>query len=266
MTKDPLDILERLTAGDVSKDLARIIAFCLSDGTVSRRKANKGESFTVMFFNKDKKLHEIFNRSIENIFNIKPKILPNKRCLSSIVHSKNVVLTLIRISNSFRTKACNSFPVCPVWSRKAREGSCFICKPISINGTPFPAISFDWLEKAREESVVEFFKVLFSCDGGVSIWISNGKTRREVMLGCAHPILLDKFKEKLENLLKVKIGKKDNGLRINSLEAIKRFRDKIGFIEGCVAERGKFKGIEKNILLNHAILGSLPAGRKPCES
>ena len=62
---------ERLTAGSVLKEIAKIIAFCLSDGCVSRRNASKGgQAFTIEFFNKDKCLHEIFSQSFIKTFGV----------------------------------------------------------------------------------------------------------------------------------------------------------------------------------------------------
>jgi len=223
---------ERLTAGSVLKEIAKIIAFCLSDGCVSRRNASKGgQAFTIEFFNKDKCLHEIFSQSFIKTFGVFPTLLPAKRTLCSLIHSREITLHLLKLCNSFRTRACNSHPICPVWNGKSTEGSCFNSLPTMIKGIPFPTIILPkWVNIPEISS--EFLKIFFSCDGGVSIWISNNKFHKEISLGCGHPLLLQQIKILTEKVLNIPVKEKKNGIRLSKTESIRRFKEKNRICKG----------------------------------
>jgi hypothetical protein len=175
------------------------------------------------------------------------------------INSKEVVSQILCIVNACRTKACHNTPSCPKL-RKRNYQSCSKCKPIHHFGKKYPLIQIpDFITKDKE-CTRSFLRVVFSCDGGVSLYprIGHNKLRieRELFVGCKHPLLRKQYVKLLKVFQIDPMNKPNKGkVLIRDLKNMKRFEEKIGFLPNVNAtgDSKYWKGVEKNRMLKFAI-------------
>jgi hypothetical protein len=112
------------------RELSRLLGYLLTDGYISQR---KNSIWSIGILNKNAPILNDFKRLMRKIFkiqNFKRKKAPDGTP-EIYINNKKVCITLLRLINSARTRACDSWPVCPKMKGKP-YGSCLICKPIKI--------------------------------------------------------------------------------------------------------------------------------------
>ena len=122
-----------------------------------------------------------------------------------------------------------------------------------------PTISF--LLKSRIKLQILAFRIAMACDGSIGVSFErNGNLRPKLRLGCAHPLLIKEWRVLTEKIgLKMNIEKDRNtwsgfhSLETNLIKEIKKFHEMGGFLPDVVIERGRFKGVSKNTILNLAL-------------
>ena len=104
--------------------------------------------------------------------------------------------------------------------------------------------------------LAEYLKIIASTDGGVAFYQSKRndgyvRTERHVIIGCKDELIKEQMSELFSRLnIDTRIVKE--GLRISGRSNLKKFRDKIGFVPGCLvtAKSPKWKGYTKNKVLD----------------
>jgi len=228
------------------------ITLLLTDGGISRISKNSLEIFLTT---NSKELQEIFIKNLtENFGKIKFTIVPNGTVTKIRVCNKKIGEILLGLSNSFRTRACNTFPVCPKLKGEMKKLPCKKCKP--INGFPptkIPEVIMDGNQLQKRLAL----KIAMSADGGVEFHLvkQNGKIRwqRRLFLRCHNPNLKQQWKKLFEDC-GFTITETDNEIRISGKEQLEKFKNEIGFVKGVKVVKSKFwNGLTKNELLEKAI-------------
>ena len=104
--------------------------------------------------------------------------------------------------------------------------------------------------------LAEYLKIIASTDGGVAFYQSKRndgyvRTERHVIIGCKDELIKKQISELFSRLdINTRIVKE--GLRISGRSNLKKFRDEIGFVPGCLvtAKSTKWKGYMKNQVLD----------------
>ncbi len=105
----------------------------------------------------------------------------------------------------------------------------------------------------------EFLKYYSTCDGGPefrvyrrasgSIQIGSG-----IKIGCLNPSIRSQLKSLFKSL-GIRVSVRTDGLEVLSLEALEKFRDRVGFLEESKVRRGKLlRGVPKNDVVELMIL------------
>jgi hypothetical protein len=116
------------------KKLAAI--FLLTDGHLSRQK----HTWQIGFTNNSKLLRSKFMQLMKELGIKKFRLSRSKAGVPTIrCHSKKIGDQLIALTNSFRTKACTSYPACGKINKK-HQGSCKYCNPVIYNHKAYPRI------------------------------------------------------------------------------------------------------------------------------
>ncbi|MEM5793317.1 MAG: LAGLIDADG family homing endonuclease [Candidatus Aenigmatarchaeota archaeon] len=220
-----------------------LVVMLLAEGNVRVRK----KEVAIVFTNKCEELRSKFREIAEEL----GQEVHKKGKKQLVIYSKDLGRQLLELSRSFRTKPCASGKqnACPVTKRKIKLGpSCNICEPLISDGKKFPPTTFPkTILNANPDNIAKYLRIFCSCEGGVVI----GKDKRndEVIIRVTHPKLREQIIEMFEKVgIKVKIRGKSL-IYIKKLSEIRKFKEKIGFLEGCKAMRGKNVEIEKNRLL-----------------
>ncbi len=106
------------------------------------------------------------------------------------------------------------------------------------------------------EIVAKYLRIIASTDGGVAFYHNKRndgyiRAERHIIVGCKNPVVRNQIQELFSKLdIKTRIVKE--GLRISGRENLERFRDKVGFIPGCLVTSKSFRwrGYTKNEVLN----------------
>ncbi|MHA1410580.1 MAG: LAGLIDADG family homing endonuclease, partial [Candidatus Odinarchaeia archaeon] len=204
----------------------------------------------IHFTNQSDVLLGLFRREIKKFSKAKIHEQQKERGITLRVFDKNLVSEMLKISPSFRTKACDSFPKCTCICHKTNK-KCQKCT--DIYGKKWPLVKIKKGFFKNKKQICSFLQVYASCDGYPSIFPrphSWSKVERIVAIVCQHPLL----KQQLSHLLS-RVGidhkiKKD-GLFMRSKSSIKKFKDKIGFYPGVkMTGNSKYwKGLTKNHVL-----------------
>ncbi len=237
------------------RQLTILAGYLLTDGGITSR-GKKG--WTIYFRNKDKQIIDSFRKQLF-LCSGKNGYVTKRTDGTDFVrlHSQNLANRLFTLSKSYRTKACENFPVCKHLSGK--RSSCLKFGTITIEGIQYPKAQIPDIVFRSEKLAKDFLKIYASCDGGISV--TNTKNRRgskflvrKIFISVKHPTL----NNQLTNLLK-KIGfspsQYKDQIRLTRKEDILKFQREIGFIEGSkISNDSKFlSGFEKNFILEKVI-------------
>jgi hypothetical protein len=102
----------------------------------------------------------------------------------------------------------------------------------------------------------EFLKYFASCDGGVSISVSQRNDNNclqvyiSIKIGSTNPQLKALLKQMLEDLGFTKVLSHRSGLYLKNLEVFIKYQREIGFLPEARVKRGNFQGFTKNEMLN----------------
>ena len=228
----------------MSNTLNELAVMLLAEGNVRIRNRDT----TIVFTNKSRVLRDKF-REIGRKLGQKVHEKGEKQL---VIYSKDLGKELLELSKSFRTKPCDTGKqnACPVTKGRSNiNHSCSICNPIIVGGKKFPPTTFpENILKEKPDKIAEYLRIFCSCDGGVVV--GNDKRNDEVIVRVTHP----KLREQIVKMFKgIGIDVKTRGtslIYIKKVSDLRKFKEKIGFLDGCEAMRGKHIGIEKNQLLN----------------
>jgi len=124
---------------------------------------------------------------------------------------------------------------------------------ITRNKTCIP----NFIMKENDRDVIaKYLRIVASTDGGVAFYKNRRKdgytrTERLIIIGCKNKVIREQLQRLFSKLgIKTRIVKE--GLRISGRKNLTRFRDRIGFLPGCLVTSKSFrwKGHTKNEVLN----------------
>jgi len=219
----------------------RLIAILLSDGYVNPR------NYTVSFTENEElvsRLIQEFNQ-VEGI-RLDWKVEKHHNSLRARTYSKRLVEALYKKCNSFRTRPCNQHPAC------TDKKTCKICK--QLLNYPVIELSDNLIRTATQKQ--EFLKYFASCDGGVSISVSQRNDNNclqvyiSIKIGSTNPQLKALLKQMLDDLGFTKVLSHRSGLYLKNLEDFIKYQREIGFLPEARVKRGNFQGFTKNDILN----------------
>jgi len=225
-----------------TKTMARLIAFLLSDGGLSRRT----HTSVIHFSSRSPVLMKAFRETVGRI----AKCLHiNRQKHDCFIISKNLGELLLDLSPSYRKSPCNSHPVCPILKGRA-VGPCKKCKPSQYAGRLFPPVKIPSFVMKDRRLWPEFLQIISSAEGYVKIWERDGDLKAGVGIACAHPMLARSYCYMLKQL-GIMCAFDGRAVMIRQKKSIKSFSDKINFLSGVtVSEHSpKWKGYEKKELL-----------------
>lgn len=164
---------------------------------------------------------------------------------------------LFELSPSYRTKACDVYPICR--HLKGKRSSCKLFGTIKINGVEYPKAQVPNSVFKSMKLAKDFLRIYATCDGGISIVpAKNNKGSwflvRKIFISVKHPFLGNQLVGLLKNLGFSPLQYSDQ-IRIVKKDDIQKFYKEIGFIKGAkISGDSKFlNGLEKNYVLNLAI-------------
>lgn len=235
-----------------NSDIAKLVALLLTDGSVSIA----SRTCRIVFAGNCDELHHEFKRLMQQVFGIHNFYIrtDSKGVKITVCSSVNAGKTLREICNTFRTKACKTFPICGKF--RNRPNACLKCKAAIINGIQFPTVNINILKKLSKDDLYNVLKLMFSADGGVVLGVKWHKTlnkwefTRRIVLKCSNPNLRKKLK-KLLHKINIDAKEWDSSLAIDKKSDIKRFSENIKFIDSIeVSPKSIYwTGFKKNDVL-----------------
>ena len=230
-----------------------LVALCLSDGGVGF----SSETMYIHFTNNSQVLLEMFKNEVRKFSQNKIHKQIKPRGITLRVFDKNLVDQLLKISPSYRTRACNHFPFCPFIKEGDLKYKIGEHDHFESNDSKYAEIIIpeEIFQTSADKS--RFLRIYASCDGYPSIFPRSNSwsaVERIVAIVCHHPSLKQRLHELLDDL-NVNHTVKPNSLEMRSQEAITQFNKKIGFIRGVkMTGNSKYwEGIEKNEILRKII-------------
>ncbi|MBI2573816.1 MAG: hypothetical protein HYV78_00240 [Candidatus Wildermuthbacteria bacterium] len=237
LADDPSETTCRIP--QMNRELAILLALLFTDGCVSPKRK---QSWRIYFSNMSPTLVELFRSCMLRVFYLNPlriRIRKNSsEMVIGVVDSKEIGNYLIEKFGTFRT--------------------------LRFKNGKFPATKLPIEELVKSKYTPDFLKVAFSCDGGLCFYPARRKGARggtiwlirTVFLTCIHPQLRRDY-TKLLNFegIKTREVARDGKIKIEREEDIRKFYEKVGFINGVEATKhSKFwKGQEKQKILEHMI-------------
>lgn len=209
-----------------------LVALCLSDGGIGF----SSSTMYIHFTSSSNVLLDFFKREIRKFSNAKIHVQHKPRGTTLRVYDKDLVQDLLAISPSYRTRPCNHFPKCPILKKKEKIPTYGIHEHLFHNGLVFAEVAIPedlfrtQLDKAR------FMRIYTTCDGYPSIFPrkhSWSAVERMVAIVCHHPFLKKRLHEILFNL-RIPHKIKPYSLVMRSQDAIRKFKEKIGFVDGVL--------------------------------
>lgn len=230
--------------------IEKIIAYLLTDGGISA----DGRIYVA---NTSDAIIEDFKKQITETFGPQ-KFSFNRASSAKIIRfsSAKARETLLALSPSYRTRACEKFPKCPrVKNPKFRVLSCLKCE--STNGFP-PTKIPDIVMNSNKEIKQSFLMRVFSADGGPVLTERNRRNylemRRMIVLSCSNPTIQAQYMMLLSEF-GIKPRKNGIQLQIERKEDIEKFKNQINFLPGVRVTKGKrWKGVEKRKVLEFMCL------------
>lgn len=229
---------------DRTLELAKLMGMVLTDGGISCG----GGKFRLHFTTTSPVLEESFRSMATRILKRKITVDRSHGAVKQIVWVHDIRDMFDELSPSFRTQACDSFPISPCLKGLPIHSEHIVEGDKIFPPTKIPDFVFEDKEKARE-----FLKLAFSCDGGVTLCVAKSKSGfrldRKIRLFCEHPTLKRQHAELLKKFdLKPQII--SDGIRLSGKVDIKKFSEEIDFLKGVkVVRKGLWRGIEKSKLL-----------------
>jgi hypothetical protein len=215
----------------MNKDLCQMIAMLITDGGIS---PHQETSWEIHFRNKSDQLNTLFREVTYSLFKVYPtaKVRSDGTTIQRL-RSKNIGEKLLNITNSYRTLACESSPICGRY-RNARI-PCLKCSPKEYSGVAYPTIKFPTEIEKNTQLAKIFLKIAYSCDGGVSLYEAHRDKQswliRKVFIDSKHPLVRNYYQKLLEKLgFRTKIY--GSQIRIQKREMFKKFSKEIGFVKG----------------------------------
>lgn len=207
----------------------RMLAVILSDGSV-----DFGPRYTTTFTEQP----EVVQRLVKEFSSIDGRKIDWRtdrlhNSLRARAYGKGLTKLVGRLVSTTRTRKFETYPRSP-------------------NGeTGYPTIGLPQAIFENSKISRDFLKYYSTCDGGPEfrvyrrtsgpIQISSG-----IKIGCFNPSL----RRQLKTLFKgqgIQVSERNDGLEIGSLDGMKKFRDRIGFLDESRVRRGKlFRGFPKN--------------------
>ena len=243
---------DTLRVTDVHMKCARyleLVALCLSDGGIGF----SSDTMYIHFTNSSEILLDLFRDEIRRFSRAKIHEQRKPRGTTLRVFDKQLVSSLLEISPSYRTRPCNHFPLCPVYSQPNRDRFGFHNHFI-FKSQVFAEITVPEELVPTQNDKAQFMKIYSSCDGYPSIFPrqqSWSAVERMVAVVCHHPRLKQRLHEILSDL-DVPHRIKQYSLEMRSQEAISRFKERIGFVEGVTMTGNSryWRSYQKNEVLD----------------
>jgi hypothetical protein len=215
------------------RNLTLLSAYLLSDGGLTPRGK---ESWTVYFRNKDPLVIDSFQEILKlctNRYGYRSKRRGGS--FNVKLHSSELGRKLLKISNSYRTKACMTKPACPFAKGDGRP-RCLKCEKTSNRGISYPKVNIPDIVFESSRIAKDFLRIYSTCDGGVSVTVGRKAEKtflvRRVFISVKHPTI----KTRLMELLKI-LGYNpyyyDRQIRLTKKEDILRFEREINFLDGA---------------------------------
>lgn len=227
--------------------LARFFGMLLTDGGIS----NVSGKWRMHFTNTSGVLNEEFKRLSLELFDRRVSREYRNGAVIQRAWVNSIIGNFLYYSESFRTQACNSFPICScLRGRKIHKNK------YRVGGRIFSNVRIPRFIFRNKRYAAEFLRYAFSCDGFVNLHIGKAKygfrLDRRVELACLNP----RLKKDYKNLLKLfDIESKicEERLRISRENNVKKFNKYIGFVKGVkVTGYQRWSGVEKSRLLKLA--------------
>lgn len=219
-----------------SVDLGILVGLLLTDGSVSKRKT----TWTIELTGKSRMLHEIFKEKVRKLFGrelfTESKDKRDSELMKTKFSSFKVAKLLFEFTPTFRTKQLD-------------DGS-------------FPESSVpDFVFKLPTHEISEILKVMFSADGGISMWTSwhqkkqVWEIRKRVFLASKHPHIRQQILTLLKQVGIEAKDRKSGEVVIWKKSEIKKFHSLIGFVHGVKVTKDSkhWTGFEKLQILDLAI-------------
>jgi intein/homing endonuclease len=165
---------------------AKIIAFLLTDGGITKTHYDRPRSWRLHFTSKDEFLLQEFKENIEALFGRQNFWTNNLRIGTQIyLNNSEIAEYFLQFSPTYRTKQCNSHPICPILKNQ-RYGPCSKCSPIIFAEIPYPPVK---IPKINRNLINVFLKYYFSVEGTVT---------DRIQISQRHPTLLEEIQELLQ--------------------------------------------------------------------
>jgi hypothetical protein len=237
-----VDALRNWRVGDLRKLLATMV---LTGGTVYAEESSY--KYCVRYYGKDIILHTIFCDLIRHIQGIvaKPAQWLVKGSYVTQVYSKSLVDELFKLSPSYTTRNCNG-------DNNTNDCQC--------------PVSADFLFDAEQNVIKESVRLASSSNGALYCTVDRRSNdhkyfvRPRFAFGYLSPTpLLDDYKHILQqielDMFPVFDKRYGKGFLVsNSWDTFERFAKIGGFIEGIKINHGHYKRMERNSLLNGALI------------
>lgn len=226
---------------ELDQNEVNLIAILYTDGCLSPKGKN---SWRLFLGSTSWQIIELFKVSLISLFNlpeerirITERQVNGKPYFKAAVDSKEIGSYLFEKYGTFRT-----------------------LKYFSSNGrSHYPKAYLPKSLAKDKKAMRQFLKVAFSCDGGINLYVARNKyvwLIRNVYLACQHPMLIKQYYLLLKKLgIGAKILYKDELLRIQGKENIKKFAKEIGFLDSVQITQNSayWQGMDKQQLLKLAI-------------
>jgi len=218
-----------------SVDLGMLVGLLLTDGSVSKRKT----TWTIELTGKSEGLHEIFKEKVRKLFGkelVESKDKRDMQLTKTKFSSVKIAKLLFEFTPTFRT-------------RQFEDGS-------------FPNSKIpDFIFKLLSHEISEILRVMFSADGGISMWVSWHKKkqvweiRKRVFLACKHPSIRKQIVALLKQVGIEAKDRKSGEVVIWKKSEIKKFRSLIRFVSRVKVTKDSkhWTGFEKTQILDIAI-------------
>ena len=219
----------------MSRELAILLGILFTDGCISPKRVN---SWRIYFVNKSKILIGLFQNCMSKVFDLDVRRVrigkTSDNFIKAIVNSKQIGNYLVNRFGTFRT--------------------------LRFKNGKLPKVRLPVSQLLKSGYLVDFLRVVFSCDGGLSFYPAYragaaGGTKwliRTVFLSCKHPKLRTDYTNLLKALgIEARNVPGDGKIKIETERNIKKFYELVGFVKGVeITNQSKFwRGYEKQHVL-----------------